>query len=79
MRWWRSAPGLTYQQFWANCLQAMGVPHAEWAEPDHDAYRGRFAVAPSNGSFQDFVSAMRVAEGVTTLDEVLRTTPDWHA
>lgn len=28
-----------------------------------ESYRGRFAVAPSNGSFQDFVSAMRVAEG----------------
>jgi len=26
-------------------------------------YRGRVAVAPNNGSFQDFVSAMRVQEG----------------
>ncbi|WP_075097470.1 DUF1552 domain-containing protein [Sandaracinus amylolyticus] len=38
----RSAPGLTYQQFWANCLQAMGVPHDEWAEPDHPGYSARF-------------------------------------
>lgn len=28
-----------------------------------EAYRGRVAVAPSNGSFQDFVSAMRLQEG----------------
>ena len=28
-----------------------------------DAYRGRVAVAPPNGSFQDFVSAMRLTEG----------------
>jgi iron(III) transport system substrate-binding protein len=28
-----------------------------------ERYRGRFAVAPSNGSFQDFVSAMRAAVG----------------
>jgi hypothetical protein len=38
----RAAPGLPYQQFWANCLQAMGVPHAEWAEPDHPGYSARF-------------------------------------
>ena len=28
-----------------------------------EAYRGRVAVAPPNGSFQDFVSAMRITEG----------------
>lgn len=28
-----------------------------------EAYRGRVAVAPPNGSFQDFVSAMRIQEG----------------
>lgn len=28
-----------------------------------EAYRGRVAVAPPNGSFQDFVSAMRISEG----------------
>ena len=28
-----------------------------------EAYRGRVAVAPSNGSFQDFVSAMRIVHG----------------
>lgn len=28
-----------------------------------EQYRGRVAVAPSNGSFQDFVSAMRLTEG----------------
>lgn len=28
-----------------------------------EQYRGRFAVAPPNGSFQDFVSAMRITEG----------------
>ncbi len=28
-----------------------------------ERYRGRVAVAPSNGSFQDFVSAMRITEG----------------
>jgi iron(III) transport system substrate-binding protein len=28
-----------------------------------DAYRGRLGVAPSNGSFQDFVTAMRVERG----------------
>lgn len=38
----RAAPGLPYQQFWANCLQAMGVPHSEWAEPDHPGYSARF-------------------------------------
>ncbi len=32
-------------------------------ELTEQAYQGRVAVAPSNGSFQDFVSAMRVAEG----------------
>lgn len=28
-----------------------------------DAYRGKVGMAPTNGSFQDFVSAMRISEG----------------
>ena len=34
-------PGLTYQQLMGTCLQAMGVAHAEWAEPDHGGYGKR--------------------------------------
>ena len=35
-------------------------------------YRGRVAVAPSNGSFQDFITAMRVIEGEAATGRWLR-------
>lgn len=38
------------------------LPASVFDLTDED-YRGRVAVAPSNGSFQDFVSAMRITEG----------------
>lgn len=37
-----------------------------------DEYRGRVAIAPSNASFQDFVSAMRQVEGDERTEEWLR-------
>jgi iron(III) transport system substrate-binding protein len=36
------------------------------------AYRGRVALAPSNGSFQDFVTAMRAIEGEQAAEDWLR-------
>lgn len=36
------------------------------------AYRGRVALAPSNGSFQDFVTAMRTLEGEEVAERWLR-------
>ena len=38
------------------------LPDSVWDLTD-PAYEGRFAVAPTNGSFQDFVTAMRIAAG----------------
>jgi hypothetical protein len=32
------APGLTWNQYLANCLTAMGVQRSEYQEPDHNGY-----------------------------------------
>lgn len=47
------------------------LPDSVWDLTD-PAYRGRFAVAPTNGSFQDFVTAMRVSVGDERTLEWLR-------
>ena len=34
-------PGLLYNQWLTTALLAMGIPHAEWAEPTHPGYGGK--------------------------------------
>ncbi|MBX7101121.1 MAG: DUF1552 domain-containing protein [Myxococcaceae bacterium] len=45
------APGLPWNQFMGTCLQAMGIPHAEWAETDHGGYGKRWAQTNSYDPF----------------------------
>jgi iron(III) transport system substrate-binding protein len=47
------------------------LPRSVW-ELTEPRYRGRVAVAPGNASFQDFVSALRQAEGDERTGEFLR-------
>ena len=56
----------------ADLVAADELP-ATFADLATPAFAGRVAVAPSNGSFQDFVSALRLVEGDEQAAEWLRT------